>query len=215
MNASGVWLRRAALALVLLVLGAAVLTARMVIDGEAEMRASDAAFDRGDVAIATLHARRAAVLYAPGAPHVRPAYERLAAIATGAEAAGDRDAAKAAWGAIRATALETRHVWIPHRAELERANLNLARLETLDEPAPKDPGQAMQRALGELRRDDAPRAGWAAVLLGGFVILTIGLGLVGWRGVDPEGKIRLGQARLGVILVVVGAVFWTLAAFRA
>ncbi len=54
----------------------AAVTARAVNDGEGQMRRSDAAFNRGDLLESMLHARGAAVMYAPGAPHVARAYAR-------------------------------------------------------------------------------------------------------------------------------------------
>src|SRR5690242_19018897 len=128
MSEVGLWLRRAALGLLLAVLLLATLTGRMVIEGEAALRTSDAAFDRDDLAEAMLHARRVAILYAPGAPHVAAAFARLRAIALGAEALGDINMARRAWGAVRGAALETRHLTVPHQAELDLVNQNLARL---------------------------------------------------------------------------------------
>src|ERR1041385_469444 len=115
MTGSGVWFRRTALGMLLAVLVLATLTARMIVEGEAELKASDASFDRGDLAEATLHARRAATLYAPGAPHVAAAFERLRAIALGAEASGNVNMARRAWGASRGALLERRNIGAPYR----------------------------------------------------------------------------------------------------
>ena len=216
MSLAGAWLRRVAIFLMLCVLAAATLTARVVHDGQLEMAASDQAFDRGDVRSATVHARRAAVLYAPGAPHVTPAYERLIAIAVGAEAAGDADAARTAWRAVRGAALETRHIWIPHRAELQRANHSLARLQSqATVKPPGDPAKTIQRALEQLERDDAAPAVWVGTLMLGFLAAALGLGLAGWRGVTPEGRLTLTRAKLGLLLTLIGAACWTLAAWKA
>lgn len=130
------WLRGIALGLMLAVLALAVVTARAVSNGEAELKKSDVAFDQGRLTAALEHARRAAVDYAPGAPHVARAYARMIAIAVGAEARGKHQLALAAWRAVRGAALETRHLWIPRRRELERANRSLARLEAMPPPPP-------------------------------------------------------------------------------
>jgi hypothetical protein len=215
MSGTGIWLRRLAVVLLTLVLAAAVLTARVVVDGEQEMRLSDEAFHAGDVRTATLHARRAAVLYAPGAPHVRPAYDRLVAVALGAEAAGETDVARTAWRAVRGAALETRHLWIPHQVELNRANRNLARLQTVSAKTGSDGQPEFEQALAKLGRDDAPRALWVMLLALGFACAIVGLALLGWRGVTPAGKITLANAKLGLVLALLGAACWTLAVFRA
>lgn len=213
----GRWLRGIALAMMLFVLAVAVLTARAVIDGNHEMQMSDAAFDRGDLRVAIDHARRAAVLYAPGAPHVAQAYARLDAIALGAEAAGQPETARMAWRAVRGAALETRHVWIPERAELGRANQNLARLEASSSGASSAHAAdlARKRVLAELQRYAAPAAVWVMLLSLGFLLSLGGLSLVALRGVTREGKLVLVQARLGLILSLVGAACWTLAVWRA
>jgi len=129
MNGLHSWLGRLTLSVFFLIAIGAVFSARVIMEGDAELVASDAAFDRGELGPALDHARRSATLYAPGAPHVQPAYERLNAIAVGAEAAGQPKVAFLAWQAMRSAALESRHVWLPRAQELERANQNLARLE--------------------------------------------------------------------------------------
>ena len=219
MSRLGSWLRRIAIALLLALLAVAALTGRAIADGREQLALSDQAFDRGDLRAATEHARRSAVLYAPGAPHVTAAYERLIAIATGAEAAGEHGLAEAAWRAVRGAALETRHLWTPHAAELARANENLARLSATDprasRPAGSDVAAAVERARRELDRDHAPVLAWILVLAAGFVLAALGLSWTAIVGVDPDGKLALGRARIALALCAVGALCWTLAVLRA
>ena len=68
--------RRLALALLVACVGLGLLTARAVEQGEAAVQESDRAFDQGKVHEAAHHARRAAVYYAPGAPHLHFAVAR-------------------------------------------------------------------------------------------------------------------------------------------
>ncbi len=215
------WLRGVALGLMLAVIALATLTARAVVDGQSEMRASDAAFDQGQLRDSLDHARRAAVLYAPGAPHVGAAYARMIAIAVGAESTGHPRTAEIAWRAIRGAALETRHLWIPRKAELDRANANLARLEAQAQAQARGAPDAKQlhadekRALADLDRDTAPRGNWVIVLGLGFALAVSGLGIVGLRGVGPGGELLLERSRVGLVLAVVGVVCWLLAVWRA
>jgi len=211
------WLRGLSLGLLLALLAMAVVTFRAVHDGEEQMRQSDAAFNRGDLLESMLHARSAAVLYAPGAPHVTRAYARLQAIAVGAEAAGQRRTAEAAWRAMRGAALETRHVWVPRAAELARANENLLRLQqqALPDTPDTDPKAAAERARRDLGRDDAPSTTWLGVLIAGFVSAALGLVWVGLRGVTAAGELTLGRAKLGILLSILGAACWTVAVWRA
>src|SRR5262245_8306252 len=67
--------RGASGALIVGVIALGTMTARAVRDGNAELRESDLAFNRGDLGAAVLHARRSATAYAPGAPHTRSALE--------------------------------------------------------------------------------------------------------------------------------------------
>ncbi|MCC6662298.1 MAG: hypothetical protein IT375_01080 [Polyangiaceae bacterium] len=209
-------LRSSAVGLLLVVLGIAGLTARAVREGERQMRESDLAFNRNDLPGALVHARAAAVMYAPGAPHVGRGYERMVAIAVGAEAAGQKRVAEAAWRSVRGAALETRHAWVPHRAELARADENLARLAQAPEGVESaDPKLALARAKSALARDDSPSTPFMVVLVVGFVLALGGLGLVGFMGVTAEGKLALGRAKLGLALSLLGAALWTFAVYRA
>ncbi|MEI9939784.1 MAG: hypothetical protein WDO69_21395 [Pseudomonadota bacterium] len=210
------WRERLALLAFSTVLIGAVFSARVILEGESELSASDAAFDRGELGSALDHARRAATLYAPGAPHVERAYERMNALALGAEAAGQVKIAFLAWQAMRSAALESRHVWLPRRAELERANQNLARLEALArDSAGSDRAKTQNQALTRLSADDAPAPVWIAVLGAGFLLALAGLSLFAFRGLNRTGKVSFARARLGLLLFAIGAACWTLAAYKA
>ncbi len=203
-------LRAVAMAMLLAIVALAAITARAVQTGEREMRLSDDAFNRGDVAAALAHARKAAVSYAPGAPHVSAAFRRMTAVAIGSEARGDSQNAVLAWEAVRGAALETRHVVVARRADLDRADKNLARLLA----GTSDP-EERQRAYAALRRDTAPRARWVALLFGGFVLSFAGLAWIAVRGISRSGTLIPRAARLGAALTVLGVVAWTVAVYAA
>jgi hypothetical protein len=203
------------LGLSVVVAALAMMTARAIVDGESALAESSRAFDHGDLATATVQARRAATLYAPGAPHVAAAYARLRAIAVGAESSGNRAAAMAAWRAIRGAALETRHLWIPRRVDLEDSSRALARLQAAAVTDPSEARGVYEVALERLRRDDAPRAIWVLVLGAGFGLSAIGLGLLGWRGFGRDGAFLLAEARLPLGLFILGTACWTIAVYRA
>src|SRR4029078_11014960 len=118
----------------------------------------------GDARGAAEHARRAAGWYAPGAPHVRVAYERLMALATTAEGRGDREIALFAWRGVRTAAIETRWLFTPHEEDLGRANQAIARLSAATPRPPgtrgEPPAVIEREQLEALGRDEAPRAGW-------------------------------------------------------
>ncbi len=146
-------------------------TGRVVLSGEKEVALSTAALRAGDPHGAAEHARRAAGWYAPGAPHVRVAYERLLALGTAAEGLGDRDTALYAFRGVRTAAIETRWLFVPHEEDLARADRSIARIEAEAPRAPDrraEPPAAIEREqLEGLARDEAPRTGWVAALAAG------------------------------------------------
>ena len=207
----------ATVAAVGLLLGA--VTARVVWSGESEIAESTAALRRGDAYEATVRARRAAGWYAPGAPHVRVAYERLASIATTAEGLGDRDLALLAWRGIRTAALETRWILVPHKEDLDRANVAIARIEAA---APRPPGtrteppqRIEEKQLAALLRDEAPRTPWVVLLLVAFVAWAGGAAwAVRVASAAPTTR-DLARARASVLVALVGVGLWVLALWRA
>jgi len=212
----GPWVRRLSYALAVAVLALLAMTLRAVREGEAAMVECDAAFNRGDLGPAVLHARRAALAHAPGAPHTRVALARLRAIAIGSEGAGDAATARLAWGAIRGAALGARHLTTPYEAELEEANGALARLAAkatdLDAGARE---RASKKAAEALRGVPGPTPLGSVTLLFGAVLSAVGLFLVGSRGFTREGSLIPKGLVVGLLVLAVGAACWTFAAYRA
>jgi hypothetical protein len=196
--------------MLLIVMLTAMLALRMVHDGEEAMDASDTAFNRGDVVTATEFARRAAISYVPGAPHVERAYGRMRAIASGAEAAGDYKLAEIAWQSVRGSALESRYWTTPHRADLEQANRSLARLVAGSASRPEQP-RVEREAVALLTGEDPRRTLWPLLAGLGFGLVVLGFALLGWRGVAPDGTLVPRVIRLGGLVVAIGAGCWTLA----
>ncbi|MCC6553372.1 MAG: hypothetical protein IT372_10175 [Polyangiaceae bacterium] len=206
-----------ALAIAGVILGAA--SARVVIAGEREIAESTAALRRGDAHGAAVHARRAAGGYAPGAPHVRVAYERLIALATTAEGLGKAEIALLAWRGVRSAAIETRWIVTPHEDDLARANAAIARISAA---APRPPGTrtdpvavALREHLEALARDEAPRTGWVAALVAGFAAWVAGAIWIVRRAVTVTGSWSFRRATPGVIVCAAGVAAWLLAIWRA
>ena len=204
-----------ALAVTVAVLGA--ITARIVVSGEAEIAASTEALIAGDAHEAVVRARRAAGWYAPGAPHVPVAYERLVALAQAAEEHKRRDLALLAWRGVRSTALETRWLIVPHRAELQRANAEIARLSERAGDGNGDgaPGAMAGQQLALLAGHQAPRLQWVVLLITSFVMVTVGT--LWWARLvaGPGGRLRWARAHYPAALVLLGTALWLLALWRA
>ncbi|HEY3237718.1 MAG TPA: hypothetical protein VGJ84_23560 [Polyangiaceae bacterium] len=209
---SGAVFRRAGFGLVLVTLTLGVLIARVVVDGQEQLRLSDAAFNRGDLRAALSHARGAAVAYVPGAVHVRVAFERLLAIARGAEASKDFAVAQAAWRAVRGAVLESRSLWPDHLQELERANRALAQLQPAEtENLAGGRPRAEESALQGLKQDFSPRPAWAAAAFSGFAIFAISV-VVGVA--NAVNRTWVGRLKMS-LLPVAGAICWALAVYWA
>ena len=196
-----------------------LLTARVVQQGERELRTAEALAASGNLEDAVVHARQSAQWFAPGAPHVPAAYAKMISIARLAEGRGDPKTALFAWQAVRTSALSTRWVLVPHEDELAVANASIARLAAKQPTPPgarvQDPADIQQKLHMLLARKDRPRLPWVATLLAGFAALSAGLVHIGWKGFAGEKGLELRRVRVGAIVAAVGLVAWVLALWNA
>jgi hypothetical protein len=197
----------------------ALLATRVLIEGERELRASEALIAVGELEQAVVRARRSAGWYLPGAPHVGAAYGRLLSIAQMAEGRGEPKTALLAWQAIRAAALSSRWVVVPHPSELMMANAQIARLAARQHRPPGSTDRTdadLERELElKLQREEHPRVPWIAALLCGFGLITGGLAYVGARGLERDGTLHRSRLRIGLCVTVAGALAWALALWQA
>ena len=197
-----------------LVLFTGVATLRAVLDGERELKLSDAAFDANDLHGAIQHARRAASAFAPGAPHVELGYARLLAVARGAEAAGKPDIAMLAWQAERAAVLESASIWHPFPERLDEANRNLARLAALKTGAEPERAELAQRLFKEAELQSVARGPWGSLLAGGLLVAGAGLGWFAHAALGQDGRVHWLRGRWGLLTFGLGAALWALGALR-
>lgn len=192
-----------------------VATGRVIYSGEQELSASTAALDAGDPREAIVRARRAASWYAPGAPHVGVAYERLAALARAAEENKRDDLALLGWQAIRAASIDTRWLLSPHADDRERAEREIARLRAkIPNQVAPDAAIATEQ-LHKLRRHQPARPIWIVGLLSGFALLVGGLFVASRRAADAAGRLVLARAKVGLVVAVVGIGLWLLSLWQA
>ena len=125
----------------LVVLGA--LLTRVFWDGRRALADGDRAFAAQKLPAAIDRWSRAARWYAPFAPHVSSAYQRLESLAQSAEAARDVPLALSAWRAVRSAALATRSLYTPHPDKLARADERIAALMARAETSSLDPDKSL------------------------------------------------------------------------
>lgn len=181
----------------------AILAVRAVTSARSELTRGDALSAAEDLDAAILAYRRSARWYAPGNPYVPEALDRLAAIATDAEAAGEVDRALAAWRSVRGAILSTRSFYVPHRDRLERAEEAIVRLTA--EAAPPGRTEAVRRRTRTaLHAPERPKTLWTLVLLVGWIAWTLGAFAFAQRALDEEDRVLAKPARLWGTVVVVG-----------
>ncbi len=191
----------------------AIATLRAVLDGEREIAASDSAFHANDLHASIQHARRAASAYAPRAPHVRRGYERLVAIARGAEALGKPEIAVLAWQAQRAAVLESASLFRPFPERLEEANRNLARLQAARAGAEAAQPELAGRLFRQAQEQSSPRLPWGSLLSVGLLLAGLGLAWFARRALGPGGIAWL-EGRWGLVLFGLGSALWALSAYH-
>jgi hypothetical protein len=195
--------RAAALAALVVVSATAVLTAREVAVGQAEVSAADAAAGRSDWGEAIVHARAAAEALVPGSPWPARGWSRLEAIGHDAEARGDDATAMLAYGAMRSAALATRAPGSGSDRWRAKAEDALARVASYRKEvgAPPAPATSMLDALHET---EPPPTGTLALLGLAGVAMLGGLGRLAWAGGERAAQVvaALGFIAYAVVLLM-------------
>ncbi|NUP14387.1 MAG: hypothetical protein HOW73_50800 [Polyangiaceae bacterium] len=214
------WVRTLVASLLVVVALAAAATARVVWAGEKEVVKSTEALEKGDADDAIVHARAAALWYAPGAPHVRVAYARLMTIAKEAEQRKLWETALFAYRAIVTASKSTQWVTTPHAAEADEATRAIARIEAktgvrAPEASTEPTNVIEQRILTSLAEDTRPSFFFRAVLGASFIGMLIGLASFMRFGVDESGRVRLVGAVPALVAAILGLVGYCAALFLA
>lgn len=176
------WLKLAGVAVCLALALCSLLIFRVHSAAAEAMERSDAAFDRGSLKVALSEAHEAALWYLPLSAHQHRSYERLRAIALGAESGGNTRLARRAWAAIRGALIETSQPWAIGQSDrstlLREANEQLARLLSSAGPA-EEQTKLKTTLLESYQAESAPPAqrtlgrslGMGLMLLTGLVLV--------------------------------------------
>ncbi len=204
---------------VILMFVAGITTAAVIYSGERELALSTAALNEGRGQDAVASAKRAALWYAPFAPHVDVAYRRLIAIAEAAQAHGDVALAQSAWSAVREAALETRSILSPHEADKTRATEALAKLyASVPESAGQkalSPEELERRYLRALLRAPGTTPFWSAIMVLALGLVLSAFGGIAFWAVDHAGHFSKNRLTIGLGALGLGAALWALALYSA
>lgn len=169
----------------------------------------DAALARGDRPAAIAAWRTAARWYVPGVGASGPALERLARLATDAEAANDPATALAAWQAVRTSIRAVEGLTRPYREQLAHADQRIAALLAA-QPTPAVAEPAAREAWHRAALAGGPR-------LSRSMLVLAALGLVTWlaggvtlvrAGFGADGRLRRSVAVRSLVTIVVGVGLW-------
>ena len=220
------WSRLAGLVLAGAVLLLSMVVARLAQLGSRELLASQTASAAGDVEGATVHARRAAMAYFPGAAHVAASYRKLRDLAVESEARGDLAASLFAWRAVRSAALGTRFWIAPRDRERQIADANIARLSAAVRQG-LVPRQESGRGARDREASESSSAGlggaWNPPPSGAFGLLALA-GIILWlgalvrlaaKGWDAGGNLSILEAKRGALLAAGGLVAWCIGLYGA
>lgn len=192
--------------LLLVIIMTGVIIGHVVYRGELEIARCNLALEQGDGARAVVHARSAALWYAPGAPHVRFAYARLEALGRVAETQGNGPVALEAYRSIVSASYSTRSLWKPFEAEAARATERIIALEKSEGRSPEDPaGDGFAAALrAELAASPGPSFTWKVVLACAFLAMFFGIFRFGERGLDGAGHLQRKEAVASLGIAIAG-----------
>jgi hypothetical protein len=180
-----------------------MLSVRTLTLGAAAMVESERAFDRGDLLSSLAAAQRAASLRVPLASHVDEAMIRIAAIGTGAEAAGQPELARRSWEVLRGVAIDL-------RSPSARTHASLAERHLAARGSSSDGKAAVAGPMPTL----APV--WRVPLLWGTALLLAVGATQAVRSAtnDPVGM-RWAGFGFGLTAMAAGALLWSLVLYAS
>lgn len=198
----------------ILVVVLVVLSVKVIVSSRAELDRARRAETAGELEVAVTHYRRAARWHLPVQPWADEALDALMAIGEAAEERGDAVLALASYRSAHAAIMSTRHLWVPDRERLHRADERIAHLMATGEVPPVDArrSEAEREALylEMLEEDRDPALGWSLLALLGFLLWLAGAYGVFTRALDEDDRFVQAELRKWGTLFVLGFGFFAL-----
>lgn len=153
---------------------------RLLHQGSVRLASGLAALAAGDQEMGLADLEDAAKAYLPFSPYSARGLEELAILAKTAQMRGDTQAALHAWEVLRRSVLATRHLWIPNRDVLERADQEIATLR-------QDSGESAAQAAAAVALPSDPSASLSLLLSLGFILWILGVAALAAGVGSPDG----------------------------
>ena len=183
-----------------------------------EFRKGEESFARGDFHSALMHYERAVHWHIPGSSSEKRSLERVWEIGQKMEEKGEKEKALEAYWTLRNSLYGVRSFYTPKRNWIERADERIAALWTEREPHSAEEkkmpsGERKSHYLQLLKKDWAPKVGWAAAAVAGFfgwvgciLVFIFSFRRTGGRVHGPRALIWGGGALFFYLLWILGMV---------
>jgi len=202
------------------VMGLALFYGKVFYYSGEEYRKGEDAFRQGDFNKALLHYDRAIHWYTPWSSSVERSIRRLWEMGEKLEEKGDQKTALEVYWALRSSLYGVRSFYTPKHEWIEKANERIASIWAGQEPVPAEekkitPAERKERYLAALKKDWAPKVGWAAATEIGFFGWVISALVFIFTFVRKGGGLAMGKALFWGGCILIFYVLWVIGMVRA
>lgn len=173
----------------LLIFAALLAYVRAGIESRSAFSLGEAAQANGDWESAVLHHRHAAQWHAPFIGRSAEAVDALIAIGDERVDASDTSGALVAYRSARFAIMATRHLTTPNAEALDELHPRISALMAEQVNGGEADATRFEDQL-EAYEDRRPSPALALGASVGFLAWLLALGMVAWRGFEPEGRVR-------------------------
>jgi len=185
-----------------------------------EFQKGEEAFIQGDFKKALLHYDRSIHWYTPWSSSVDRSIHRLWEMGAKLEGKGDQKTALEVYWALRSSLYGVRSFYTPKSEWIEKANDRIASIWAGQEPLPSEekkitPEERKGRYLVALRKDWAPKVGWAVATEVGFFGWVVSALVFIFTFLRKEGGLARGKALFWGGCILLFYALWVIGMVRA